>query len=145
MAEFSVELYFDKSVTRAELATRISALPELKVESEKSYWSGPVHMVFHELGVERVRGRLDTDFCVDVGVYSYKEEPGQKMIEVLLALLAPGDDALAVCDFSDIALSQRGGQLTIDSSDAVFGDHDRAYFQERRACQFAPLGRMSDR
>ena len=96
MAEFSVELYFDKFVTRSELVSRISALPELKVERENSYWSGPVHMVFHELGVDRVRGRLDTDFCVDVGGYSYEDEPGQKMIEVLLA---PGDDALAVCDF----------------------------------------------
>lgn len=102
-------LYFEKSLTRAELVERISAFPELVVEDSENYWSGPVHLVFHELGREKVQSLLSADQCLDVGVYSFQEEPGQKMIDVILSLLAPGEDVVAVCDFSEVALLQRGG------------------------------------
>lgn len=135
-------LYFDKSVSRAELVERISALPELVVEDSENYWSGPVHLVFHELGREKVQSLVSADVCLDVGVYSFQQEPGRKMVDVILSLLAPGQDVVAVCDFSDVAFIQRGGELTLDSSDAVWGDEDRARFQARRPCALAVLGRL---
>ena len=142
MADFSLGLYFEKSVTRADLVTRISALPELVVEDVDNYWSGPVHLVFHDGGLARIQSRLASDFCLEVGVHSYARESSRRMNEVLVSLLAGGQDAIGVFDFNDIAFTQSAGQLTLDSSDAVFADEDRADFRQARPCAEAPLGRL---
>jgi len=72
------------------LAARISALPELKREDQDNYWSGAVHLIFHDNGVERISPLLRQrfglnagDFCLEVGVYSYASEPGHRMNKVV--------------------------------------------------------------
>ena len=146
MADFSVAIFFDRSVTRDRLVERISALPELKREDQHNYWSGVVHLIFHGTGVERISSVLRErfgfhagEFCLEVGVYSYGSEPGHRMNQVILAILGGGEDAVGVFDFCDVAFTQLGGVLTMDNSEAVFGDDDRADF---RPCAEAALGRL---
>ncbi len=148
MADFSLGLYFENSVTRADLAASISVLPEFKQEDSQNYWSGPVHLIFHNNGQQRVSaaiqerfGLTTAEFCLEVGVHSYKEEPARRMSEVLVELLSD-HDVVGICDFHDVALVQLGGELTLDSGGAVFGDDDRTFLSQLLTCKLGPLGSL---
>ena len=98
------------------------ALPDWKLEDQNNYWSGVVHLVFHDNGVERISPLLRERFGLNSG-----------------DLLAGCEDFVGMFDLCDVAFTQLGGVLTVDESDAAFGDEDRADFHP---CARASLGRI---
>lgn len=153
MASYGFNLYFSKKVDRKTAAERILALPDCKPDpnSPDDYWSERVHLRLSQSDqtslqkqIQRDTGLEVGDFYVAVRVHTAEEEAFLQKWDRILALLSDRVDAIAIKEFCAIMLTQRDGQLTLDSSGEDLSPHYRDYILSKRPAQLAPLGLLTE-
>ncbi len=147
MSSYFYELYFADSVQPATLRERVLALPEVKPDPEfpDQYWVGRVHLV---LDCEEAEEMIDSieprtgirtgSFSLDVGVHSFSQNDTNLMLDLVLDILAEGEDAVAVYLSERIMLMQKDGKLYVDSSQ--MGQDSVDHLRRRRELQEKDLG-----
>ncbi|MBX3168585.1 MAG: hypothetical protein KF760_14305 [Candidatus Eremiobacteraeota bacterium] len=147
MSSYFYELYFADSVQPATLRERILALPEVKPDpqSPDQFWVGRVHLVLDCEDAEEMLDSIEPrtgirtgSFSLDVGVHSFSQADTNLMLDVLMDILAEGEDAVAVYLSERIMLMQKDGKLYVDSSQMSKDSVDQ--LRRRRECQEKDLG-----
>ena len=147
MSSYFYELYFAESVQPATLRERVRALPRVKPDPEApdQYWVGRVQLM---LDCEEAEEMIDCiqprtgirtgSFSLDVGVHSFSQADTNVMLDVVLDILAGGEDAVAVYLAERIMLMQKGGELYVDASQ--MSEDSVEQLRRRRECQEKDLG-----
>ena len=147
MSSYFYELYFAESVQPATLRERVQALPGVKPDPEApdQYWVGRVHLMLDcedaEEMIEFIQPRTGIrtgSFSLDVGVHSFSQADTNLMLDVVLDILAEGEDAVAVYQSERIMLMQKDGKLSVDASQ--MSQDSLAQLRRRRGCQEKDLG-----
>jgi len=146
MSSYFFELYYSEKVTRPHLEEKIAQIPGVTAGPEglDHFWVGGVHLVFHDEDLELIfheiehhTGIVTGDFSLSIGVHNRSQESTDRMLDVLLPLLAE-HDAVALLESDGIVLWQQNGQLTVDTT--LLGQATQDYIAAARPCRFAPLG-----
>ena len=146
MSSYFYELYFTESVQAGTIRERVLALPGVKPDPEypDQYWVGRVHLV---LDCEEAEEMIDCieprtgirtgSFSLDVGVHSFSQAHTNLMLDVVMDILAGGEDVVAVYLSERILLMQKDGEIHVDPR---IGPDSVDRLRSRRECQEKDLG-----